>query len=119
MRGVGIDIVEIDRIKKACTENKRFCHALFHVEEQEYCHTYKNPYPHYAGKFAAKEAVAKALQCGIGEKLSWLDIHILSTGQAPPKVLLSQSAQKIFEFPEILLSISHCKEHATAIAMWL
>lgn len=119
MKGLGIDIVAVERIQKACIENENFCQTLFTQEEQQYCQTYKNPFPHYAGKFAAKEAVAKALQCGFGKTLSWLDIQILSTGKTAPQVLLSPAAQEAFSFPQFLLSISHCKEYATAVAAWL
>ena len=120
VQGLGNDILEIKRIQDAIAEHKnRFLDRIFSKQEQMYCDAFKdNAAAHYAGRFAAKEAVAKALGVGIGEKLSWHDIEIVSSESGKPEARLSPKAQQRFGNPSLLVSISHCREYviATAIA---
>jgi holo-[acyl-carrier protein] synthase len=116
-KGIGIDLIEIDRIRNSIEKfGQDFLDRIFTVSEQNYCNKYKDPAPSFAGRFAAKEAVAKALGTGLGKSLSFLDIEILNDSDGTPFVTLSENAIKIFEDPHILISISHCHCHATAIA---
>lgn len=120
IKGLGTDIIEVERIQDSIKKYKdRFLSRIFTEDEIAYCMTHKNPERNFAGRFAAKEAVAKALGHGIGKDLSWKDIEIRKDKKGKPLVSFSLSAQKKFKKPNVMLSISHCKEYANAIAIWL
>lgn len=117
--GLGNDIIEIARIRKSIEQHAiHFLGKLFTKEEQAYCNRFADSAPHFAGRFAAKEAIAKAFGTGFGTDVSWCDIEILPDPFGKPIVHLSEALQQRFNYPTILLSISHCKEHATAVAIW-
>jgi holo-[acyl-carrier protein] synthase len=118
--GIGTDIIEMDRLQKSIEAHpERLLKRLFTIREKEYCLRYRNPIPHFAVRFAAKEAVAKALGCGFGERLSWQDLEILNDEAGKPEVHCSEKANERFNSPRLLLSLSHCKQYATAVALWL
>lgn len=117
--GIGNDVVEIERIRKSIdTHGLRLLSRLFTTKEQDYCLKYKDPIPHFAGRFSAKEAVVKALGTGFGEHVSWLDIEILNDSHGKPVVFLSSSLEKKIKDTYILVSISHCELYVTAVAIW-
>lgn len=112
----GIDIIEIERIKQSIenTENK-FCDKIYTKLEIEYCESKKNQkYQHYAARFAAKEAVFKALSQNLNNKydITWQDIQILNDKNGKPYVQILN--KDIKEIGEIEISISHCKQYAVA-----
>jgi holo-[acyl-carrier protein] synthase len=116
--GVGNDILEIDRIRKSIqAHGQRFLDRIFTKKEQAYCLNHQDAAPRFAGRFAAKEAIAKALGTGFGDALSWLDIEILADGSGRPIATFSEKLQKQFHNPRIHLSISHCKLYALATAI--
>ncbi len=118
IEGLGNDIVEIKRIASAIERfGDRFLHKLFTEKEQEYCKRHEKSERNFAGRFAAKEAIAKAFGTGFGEKLNWLDIEILNEPSGKPVVHLSSALKKELGSSKIHLSISHSKEHAMAIAI--
>lgn len=118
IRGIGTDIIEIDRFKEALEKyGQKFLDRLFTSKEQEYCHKYKESLPRFAARFAAKEAIVKALGDGFGKHVEFLDIEILPNAQGKPIVHLSPRTSKHYNHPLILLSISHCKSYATASAV--
>lgn len=118
-KGLGNDIIEIERLRKSIGRHgQHFLNRLFTHKEQDHCLKYKDPIPHFAGRFAAKEAVAKALGTGIGTDLSWHDIEIVANDKGGPEVNLSKEAKQKFHNPHILVSISHSTLHATAVAIW-
>ncbi len=113
--GMGNDILEIDRFRAALRKHgERMLHRLFTPEERDYCLSYRDPVPHLAGRFCAKEAIAKALGTGIGKSLAWTDIAILHSPSGKPYVHLTKQPPNT----EVLISISHCKLYATAVALW-
>lgn len=117
MRGIGVDIIEIERIRNTLENTKGvFLDKFMTPAEKEYCLTYKEPAAQVAGRFAAKEAIAKALGCGFGEELSFEDIEILNDAKGKPIATLSAAAEHRFHSPIIHLSISHCKTYAVAFA---
>lgn len=118
--GLGIDIIEIERIKDAIKKNgDRFLNRLFSKKEQEYCNQLKNdPSIRFAARFCAKEAVAKALGCGFGKELTFLDIEIQNNQKGKPLVFLSEKANAQFQNPLLHLSLSHCKLFANAVVIW-
>jgi len=117
--GIGNDIIEIERIRKAVAAyGDRFISRIFTPLEKDYCLKYQDPIPRFAGRFSAKEAVAKALGTGVGSCVGWLDIEIVNDSQGKPMISFSTNLKKRFHNPKILLSISHCKTYASAVAIW-
>lgn len=115
---LGSDIIEVERIEQNILRyGSRFLDRIFTPAEQNYCKKYKDASRHFAGRFAAKEAIVKALGTGISSQVSWLDIEIMNDGHGKPIVELSQKAQEHFGHPKLSLTISHCKEYALAVAL--
>lgn len=110
--GIGTDIIEIDRIQKAISRwGDLFLAHVFNEEEISYALKYKFPAPHLAGRFAAKEAVYKAI--GDNHQLGWKDIKILNDGNGKPYCVLNDR-----NFTrKILISISHTRVYAVASAV--
>lgn len=116
--GIGNDIIEVARVRKAIERHGlHFLNRLFTSREQDYCHKYKDSAPHFAGRFAAKEAIAKALGTGIGASVQWHEIEIINNDQGKPIVHLSEALKARFHHPRLLLSISHCQDYAAAVAL--
>ncbi|MBB65315.1 MAG: holo-[acyl-carrier-protein] synthase [Waddliaceae bacterium] len=115
IHGVGTDIVEIERIRRSLQRHgKRFQEKIFTPSEQAYCNKYKDSAPNYAGRFAAKEAISKALGTGFGEHLSWLDLEILPNNQGAPCVHWIKDLAIRFKNYRFHLSISHSENYAVA-----
>lgn len=115
----GIDIVEIDRIKRVLDSNEeRFKTRVFTEAEILYCEDRKNSrFESFAAAFCGKEAVSKALGSGIGKGVELKDIEIVHDEFGKPFVLLKNRAKEIFEelgANEIDISLTHCKEYAVA-----
>lgn len=118
--GLGNDIIEIDRIQSNIQRYKqKFLDRIFTFNEQEYCRARKEPAIHFAGRFAAKEAVVKALGTGFRKGISWQDIEIVNDSQGKPQVGLSPSAAAFLGHPKLLVTISHCRSYAAAVAIWI
>ena len=111
---VGVDIVEIDRVRRAL-DRAGFRERCFTEAEREYCDSRAHPAQSYAARFAGKEAVGKALGCGV--RFTWKEIEIV--GRPKPGVRLSGRtaafAEKVQAGP-IDLSMTHSREIAAAIA---
>lgn len=119
IRGIGNDIIEISRIRSCLTRYQQvFLNKIFTKGEQDHCFCHRDPVPSLAGLFAAKEAISKALGTGIGAKLSWLDIDILSNTDGKPYPIFSSKIINTFHDPQVLITISHCREYATAFALY-
>lgn len=118
---MGIDIVDIPRFRKVLSaRGKRFIDRVFLPSEKKYCGAKPNPWIHYAGRFAAKEAIAKAFGTGIGKEIAWLDIEILSLDSKAPVVKLSRRAEQLLRTRRarnILVSISHTHAYTAAVAL--
>lgn len=113
----GIDIVEIKRIKNIINKRKNFISKLFTGKEISYCSSKKNPYPHYASRFAAKEAFLKAVGSGWQGKLNWTDIEISNDKFGKPEIIVVKTSKyKGFnKFTKVELTISHDKNYAVAL----
>ena len=117
----GVDIIEITRIKKAFeTSGEVFRNKVFTKDEVTYCEGKKAvKFNSYAGRFAAKEAVAKAFGTGISEGIGWLDIEILNDLKGKPNIRLFGAAKeklRLLGADTIAISISHCENYAVAYA---
>jgi holo-[acyl-carrier protein] synthase len=118
--GIGNDIIEIERIRKSIdTHGLRLISRLFTTKEQDYCLKHKDPIPHFAGRFSAKEAIVKALGTGFGEHTSWLDIEIINESNGKPCVSFSNPLEKKLKGTAVMVSISHCQLYVTAFAIWV
>ena len=113
----GIDLVEIARIKRVHEgAGERFLHRVFTASERRYLARKKNPYPSMAARFAAKEAVFKALDLR-GRGATWQDVTVISLpGGRPALLLAGQTARRARELgvKRISLSLSHSRELAVA-----
>lgn len=107
--GIGIDIVEVSRIKKIVKNHKNFLTKFFSQQEIDYCLKYKNKYERIAARFSAKEAAIKSIS---DKTISFKRIEILNELSGKP--LLSIKGLKKFSF---LLSISHTKKYACAVCI--
>ena len=113
----GTDIIEIDRIKKAIEDKTgdAFLKRIFTQKEIEYCESKKiQKYQHYAARFAGKEAIFKAISSSLDNKyeIEWKQIEIINDKTGRPCVnIMHPIANKI---ENIDISLSHCKEYATA-----
>ena len=109
----GTDIIEIERIKQSIEKlGNSFLNRIYTDREIQYCESKKKQkYQHYAARFAAKEAVFKAISKGLEDKykINWKDIEIVNNSQGRPAVFMNGTEQK-----NIDISISHCKEYAVA-----
>jgi len=118
LHGIGNDIIEISRIHKSISKyGTTFLDKVFTPREQEYCLKYAQSERHFSGRFAAKEAVVKALGCGFRSGINWLDVEICNDANGKPNVIFSKKIIDLFGDVEILISISHCQEFATAFAV--
>ena len=113
----GTDIIEIDRIKKSIERNREnFLHLIYTPAEIEYCESKKNAkFSHYAGRFAAKEAIFKAVSSLLTDKfaISWKDAQVINDESGNPKVeFLKVNFEQI---ESIDISISHCRNYAVAM----
>jgi holo-[acyl-carrier protein] synthase len=115
--GLGIDIIEISRIDDSIRKfAEAFTDRIYTVNEQHE----RADRTYFAGRWAAKEAVSKALGCGIGKDCSWLDIEILNTPSGAPSARLSGAAEARFRAingVSLHVSISHERTNAVAIAV--
>ena len=112
----GTDIIEIERIKKSIEETDgKFCDRVYTEKEIEYCES-KNAqkYQHYAARFAAKEAVFKAISSLLENKydIGWKDVEILNDENSRPYVNIL--SEKVKSIESIDISMSHCKQYAVA-----
>ena len=113
---VGLDLIEIARIRRALERYPGFRDRCFTAAEQAYCESRPNPAQSYAGRFAGKEAVGKAL--GIGVRFTWKEIEIV--GRPKPSVRLSGRTAAFAERVRagaIDLSMTHSREIAAAICV--
>ena len=121
--GIGIDVVEVDRIEAAIErQGALFLDRLFTEKEREYCCRQRRPALHYAARFAAKEAVSKALGTGIGKSAGWLDMEVLRNEAGAPTMVFTGNAAAFLEaegVSEVQVSLSHAKEYAAANAVAL
>lgn len=118
-KGLGNDIIEIDRIRKSIERHgAHFLDRVFTQREQDYCYQFKDPAPRFAARWAAKEAVAKAFGTGFGAEMGYRDIEIINDSRGKPEVVLAETVKRLYNSPQILLSMSHCTSYASAVAIW-
>jgi holo-[acyl-carrier protein] synthase len=110
MTRVGVDLIEIERIRRALERYPRFRERCFTEAERAYCDSRPNPAQSYAGRFAGKEAVGKALGFGVARAFAWLEIEVALSGR------LEAWAERVGAGP-VDLSMTHSRELANAVAV--
>jgi holo-[acyl-carrier protein] synthase len=111
--GVGIDLLEIDRLERALERHPRLAERVFTPAERDYAAARRRPGRHLAARFAAKEAVVKAL--GLSGGFGLREVEILA-GE-PPTVHLSGRAAEVAEGMEVQVSLTHSHGFAAAVAV--
>lgn len=119
--GIGVDLVEIQRIEQTLRKFAGHFEAkVFTPMEADYCRGKLRPAAHFAARFAAKEAVAKAAGCGIGGNAAWQDIEVVNSSDGRPLIGLHGSLGvflKQLGLVECHLSLSHSEHYAVAQVM--
>lgn len=115
---IGIDIVEVYRIRETISRTPRFVERVFTPGERSYCEGRgAAAFQSYAARFAAKEAFLKALKTGWRGKITWQDMEVVSDTQGVPSLAVGGEARELITklgASKIHLSISHTAEHAIA-----
>jgi holo-[acyl-carrier protein] synthase len=115
---VGVDLIEIERIRRALARYPAFRERCFTEAERRDCDSRPNPAQHYAARFAGKEAVGKALGFGVARAFAWREVEI--AGRPKPEVRLSGRVRAWAERAgagALDLSMSHSRELATAVCV--
>lgn len=114
--GIGTDIVETDRIRKAIENyGKRFLDRLYTPLEQEYCESFKDTkWVHYAARFAAKESFSKAIGTGLTREFKFGEISILNEESGRPYVVLSGGLLEKYGKMKAFISLSHTDNNSIA-----
>ncbi len=117
--GIGIDIIEISRIKRSIEKfDKFFLNKIYTQTELDYCFSKKNKYQHFAARFAAKEAIAKALATGWSKGFRWKDIEIFNEKSGMPNVTLHGNLEKFLGNDKSLkITMSHSEHYVTCFAI--
>jgi holo-[acyl-carrier protein] synthase len=116
--GTGVDIVSVGRVRDILQRQKtRFVERVFTPGEQGYCNTHRDPAPHYAVRFAAKEALLKALGTGWSSGIRWIDVEVQREEGKAPVIRIHGQAARIAERMQVRAihaSLSHSEENAVA-----
>lgn len=117
--GVGTDLIEIERVRCAIEKNRHFLERVYTEREIAYCRRKADPWQSYAARFAAKEAVAKALGTGLGP-VGFKEIEIINAAGGQPQVVLSGKAEQLAlerNIQRVHISLSHSEAYAMATAV--
>lgn len=119
--GMGVDLVEIDRIDKIIERwGDMFVQKVFADEEIRYCRKHVLPAMHFAARFAAKEACLKALGIGLGMGVGLKEIWVSRSDKGVPSLIFADKARKLMEKQAIKgahLSLTHTRSHAMAMVV--
>ena len=119
--GIGTDIIECPRIGKMIEQHgELFLRRVYTDREIRYCQSRKHAIEHFAGRWAAKEAILKCLGTGWRRGLNWTDMEVRNDANGKPRVLMCGAAKdqaQALRISDILITISHCRAYATAYAV--
>lgn len=113
--GIGLDLIEIERIRQVMERHPGFLSRILTEAEREYCLSSTRADVSVAGRWAAKEAVAKAL----GHVMLWHEVEILPDKHGAPRVILHGRAAQHAQDGQILVNITHTHTTAAAVAIWV
>ena len=119
MPGIGVDVVDVERMKFALERTPRIRQRLFTEDEIAYCEKFRFAERHYAGRWAAKEAVTKALGCGL---IQWNGVEVIRRPRQAPTVRISGKIKRFAEAvgvreEDLFISITHSELSAVAVAV--
>ena len=121
--GVGVDLTQMPRMRRVVARwDERFLQRVFTEQEIAYCRRRRDPIPHFAARFAAKEATLKALGTGLSMGVNWRELEVRRERGQAPTMVLSGRCRAIAEAKggrRVLLSLSHDGDYAMAQAMLL
>ena len=118
--GIGVDIVQIERVRKLVENYSEFMHQVFTAREIEFCQAKADSASSYAARFAAKEAMMKALSTGWNEKVNWLDIEVINEEQGNPILKIKGRTLRLMKKMGVYqthLSLSHERDYALAFVV--
>ena len=119
--GLGTDIVECVRIRKMIEDHgELFLQRVYTDREIRYCQAQRQATEHFAGRWAAKEAVLKALGTGWRRGISWRDVEVRNDPSGQPRIAVRGEVKELakrMRLQDILITISHCRQFATAYAV--
>ena len=115
---VGIDLVEVARIRNAAERRgERFLKRIFTERERGYCREKHGEYASLAARFAAKEAVFKALGTGWSAGVKWTDVEVINDALGKPEVVLHGKVKELVGKRNVAISLTHTREYAQAVAV--
>ena len=118
VKGIGVDILEVERMRKNIESGGTvFLERLFTVEEIRYCESRPNSFQHYAARFAAKEAVSKALSTGWRGSFVWKDVEVMNDPLGKPHITLYGKLKDMLDNACVLVSLSHSDSHVVAMVI--
>jgi holo-[acyl-carrier protein] synthase len=117
--GIGVDVVDVERMKFALERTPRIRQRLFTEAEIAYCEKFRFAERHYAGRWAAKEAVTKALGCGL---IQWNGVEVIRRPRQAPSIRISGKIQRFADMvgvreEDVFISITHSELSAVAVAV--
>ncbi len=116
--GIGVDSLEIDRIGRIIgTHGATFLQRVFTPEEIRYCTGKRNAAQHFAARFAAKEAVSKALATGVRGEFSWRNIEVMNDALGQPHIAFTGSLKNVLAHARVHVSLSHSHSHVVAMVV--
>lgn len=118
IKGIGIDLVDIDRFAETLERDEgSFVKKIFTDNETAYCKSKPNPVQHFAARFAAKEALAKAVKTGWSGVFRWKDVEVVNDPAGAPDVILHNELKDALKNASVHLSISHSDTAVTAVVV--
>ena len=113
--GIGIDLIEVERVKDKIERNSGFRELVFSEKEIAYCESKTRKFEHYAARFAAKEAFLKAIGTGWTNKIAFNEIEILNDENGKPEIYLKVETTILYN--KLFVSLSHLKSMASAVVI--
>jgi holo-[acyl-carrier protein] synthase len=118
IKGIGVDIIEIERIGKSITTlGQSFLEKIFTPDEIGYCMAKANAAQHFAARFAAKEAMSKALATGWRGDFAWRNVEVMNDDMGKPYIALSGALKERLARSSLFVSLSHSASHVVAMVV--
>ena len=118
IKGIGVDIIEIDRIRRSIERlGDRFLDKVYTPREVLYCNGKAHRFQHYAARFAAKEALSKALSTGWVGEFRWKDVEVMNEPSGQPRFSLHGTLRERLAGASSMLSLSHSDSHVVAMVL--
>ncbi len=118
VKGIGVDIIEIDRVRRSIERlGDRFLEKVYTTAEIAYCNAKAHRFQHYAARFAAKEALSKALSTGWAGEFRWKDVEVMNEPSGQPRFTLHGTLSAKLDSASIMLSMSHSDSHVVAMVV--